>query len=164
VSDHFAKGLKPLSSKEKFEFKQALLIFGNLAILAWVLLASLSLFTFSQWYGWLFLLFAAAIVFLILRRTGCRSCYYCKSCTSGFGRLAGWFFGNRSTKDLNNKTALGLVVFSYVLLSLIPVALLVISLFQGFILLNSLVLLCLAALTIYSLTTWLRIRRKKPAT
>jgi hypothetical protein len=155
--------LELLSSPEKFEFKRPLLVLGNLAILAWVLLASLSLFAVNQWYGWLFLLFAAATIFLVLRRMGCSSCYYCKSCTSGFGRLAGWFFGNRTTKDLTNKTALGLVVFSYILLSFIPVALLAISLFQGFILLNSLVLICLAALTIYSLTTWISRRPKKPA-
>jgi len=149
-------------SSDKFEFKRPLLVFGNLAILAWILLASLSLAIINQLYGWLFIAFAAATIFLILRRLGCSSCYYCKSCTSGFGRLAEWFFGNRTTKDLNNKTALAFVIFSYCLLSLIPASLLAISAYQEFSLVNSLVLLCLAAISIYSLTTWIKINQKKP--
>jgi len=42
---------------------------------------------------WLSLISALALIFAILGRLGCSSCYYCKSCTMGFGKLAGLFFG-----------------------------------------------------------------------
>jgi len=145
-------------STDKFEFKRSLLVFGNLAILGWVLLASLTFAFTNQLYGWLFLLFASATIFLILRRLGCSSCYYCKSCTSGFGRLAGWFFGNRSLKDTNNKTALGFVIFAYVLLSPLPIAFLTTSLAQTFDILRIVLLLLLVAISLFSAATWLKPR------
>jgi hypothetical protein len=149
-----------LSAERKFEFKRSLLVLGNLALLAWVLLASLSIIIGNPLYGGLFLPFVAAMVFLILRRTGCSSCYYCKSCTSGFGRLAGWFFGDRSTKDLGNKTALGFVAIVYFLLIPVPLLYLAVSIIQGFQPLTILLLLCLSMLTIYSTFTWVKPNRQ----
>jgi hypothetical protein len=150
-----------LSVERKFEFKRPLLVLGNLALLAWVLLASLSIIITNQLYGWLFILFTAAIVFLILRRTGCSSCYNCKTCTSGFGRLAGWFFGDRGTKDLSNKTALGLIAVVYFLVVPIPLLYLTFSLIQGFQPLTIILLLCLLLLTIYSAFTWVKPQRNR---
>ena len=141
-------------SSEKFEFTRTLLILGNLAILAWVLLASLSLVMINQLYAWLFLAFTAALIFLILRRLGCSSCYYCKSCTSGFGRLSAWFFGKRELKDLTNKTALAFVVFIYCLLSPIPIGFLIVSLIREFDVSKIIVLLLLLIVSVYSLATW----------
>ena len=152
-------------STEKFEFKRNLLVMGNLAILAWIVLASLSFTFINQLYGWMFLLFTAAMVFLIIRRLGCSSCYYCKSCTSGFGRLAGWFFGNRNTKDLNNKAALGFVVFTYFILGPLAIILLTFALTQTFDMLRIVLLSCLVMLSVYSATTWIKPNpRKEPAT
>jgi hypothetical protein len=127
-----------------------------MAILGWVLLASLAFMVVNQFYGWLFLLFALAMIFLILRRLGCSSCYNCKSCTSGFGRLAGWFFGDRSTKDINNKTALVFVAIIYFLLIAFPVSILAVSVFQEFTAPKILVLSGLLLLTAYSVFTWIR--------
>ena len=145
----------------KFEYTRTLLVSGNLALLLWTLIATLAVWFYYQVAAWIFLLFATATIWLLLRRIGCSSCYNCKSCTSGFGRLAGWFFGKRELKDLNNKTALAFVIFIYCLLSLIPVALLAISIYQAFSLIQSLVLLCLAAISIYSLTTWRKTRNQQ---
>jgi hypothetical protein len=143
-------------SSPKFDFPRTLVITGNLAILGWVLLASLSFMFVNQLYGWLFLLFAAATIFLILRRLGCSSCYNCKSCTSGFGRLAGWLFGDRSTKDMNNKTALVFMAIIYFLLIAFPVSILAVSVFQEFTAPKILVLSGLLLLTAYSVFTWIR--------
>lgn len=148
-------------SDEKLEFPRSLLVLGNLGLLAWVGLASVSVAITNVLYGGGFLVFAAAIVFLILRRTGCSSCYYCKTCTSGFGRLSGWFFGNRNTKDLRNKTALAFVAFVYVLLIPFPLTFVTISLFQGFTTLKILVLACLLLLSAYSMFTWLKPRPQR---
>jgi CDP-diglyceride synthetase len=153
-----------LSVEKKFEFKRPLLVVGNLVVLAWVLLASLSIIISNQLYGWLYLLFTAAIVWLILRRAGCSSCYYCKSCTSGFGRLSGYFFGDRSTKDFGNKTALGFVAVVYFLLIPVPLLYLAGSLVQGFQPVTVALFVCLLLLTAYSAFTWAKPQRKtKPA-
>ena len=79
-----------------------LLVFGNLAILLWTILAAFAFWLTYPILTWIFLLLALAMVFFLLRRLGCSSCYNCKSCTSGFGRLAGWFFGRRELKDVND--------------------------------------------------------------
>ena len=121
-------------------------------------MASLSLTFSNQLYAWLLLLFTVAIIFLILRRLGCSSCYNCKSCTSGFGRLAGWFFGSRENKDLKNKTALVFVAIAYCLLIPIPLSTLSLSIVQEVTALKLIVLSCLLLVSMCSIITWLRRR------
>ena len=149
---------------DKFEYTRILLVSGNLALLFWTLIATLAVWFYIQVVAWVFLLFASATIYLLLRRIGCSTCAYCASCTSGFGRLSAWFFGKRELKDLNNKTALAFVIFIYCLLSLVPVTLLAVSIYQAFSLIQSLVLLCLSVISIYSLTTWRKTRNPKKTT
>ncbi len=49
------------------------------------------------------------MVYAVLRRIGCSSCYKCKACTSGFGRLAGAFFGKGFVKkeSVGNRLGVG---------------------------------------------------------
>jgi hypothetical protein len=145
-------------SEDKLEFARPFLILGNLALLAWVFLAFFAVWFYNQVYGWLLLIFTAAAIYMILRRLGCSSCYYCKSCTSGFGRLAGAFFGRGHLKKGSVGNRLGIVAFVYFLLAPLPVAFLCLSLLEGFSFLKVLVITCLLAVSVYSLTTW----RKKP--
>ncbi len=148
-------GLK-LLSEEKLEFSRPLLILGNLVLLAWILLGFIGVYLFNQLYGWLYLLFAAALIFVILRRLGCSSCYRCKSCTSGFGRLAGAFFGRGFAKRESVGNRKGLIFFIYALLFLLPVVLVSFSLIQAFSILHVFVLVCLLLVAIYSLATWIK--------
>jgi hypothetical protein len=152
-------------SEEKLEFTRPFLIWGNLALLAWVLLAFFGMWFYNQVYGWLLLVFTAASVYLILRRLGCSSCYYCKACTSGFGRLAGAFFGTGYTKKGSVGNRKGFVAFIYFLLAPLPAAFLIISVIGDFAVVKAAVLVCLLALTIYSVSTWRRRPKKTiPAT
>jgi hypothetical protein len=80
-------------TEEKLDFTRRLLIWGNLALPTWIFLAFLNVFFYNWLYGYLYLLLLAFMVYIILRRLGCSSCYKCKACTSGFGRLSGVFFG-----------------------------------------------------------------------
>jgi hypothetical protein len=141
-------------SEEKIEFTRPFLIWGNLALLAWVLLAFFALWFYNQIYGWLLLVFTSAAIYMILRRLGCSSCYYCKSCTSGFGRLAGAFFGTRYTKKGSVGNRKGFIVFIYFLLAPLPAAFLILSTFQAFTALKGVVLFCLLAVTFCSVLTW----------
>ena len=80
-------------TEEKLGFNRKFLIGGNLGLLAWVFLAFLSVLLYNQIAGWIYLLLLAFLIYVVLRRIGCSNCYKCKTCTSGFGRLAGVFFG-----------------------------------------------------------------------
>jgi len=143
-------------SEEKLDFNRNFLVTSNLALLAWVLLAALTVGFYNQLYGWLYLGFLAFMVFVILRRLGCSSCYNCKSCTSGFGRLAGVFFGRGNLKKGSVGNRLGLVVFLYAVLLPVPVVLGVLSVLAAFSYVLVAVLACLVAVSCVSLITWSR--------
>jgi hypothetical protein len=139
--------------EEKLEFKRRFLVLGNLGLLAWIFLASACALFYNQLYGWVYLLFLVFMVYAILRRFGCSSCYKCKTCTSGFGRLAGDFFGRGFVKKESVGNRLGLVAFMYVLLLPVPVTLLSLSP-HGFSFLGVFVLVALLAISGYSLASW----------
>ena len=141
-------------TEEKLEFTKRLLVLGNLGVLAWVFLAAFAIIFYSQIYGWLYLILEAIFIYLILRRIGCSSCYQCKTCTAGFGRIAGAFFGKGFVKKESIRKRLGLIIFVYFFLLPFPSAVLLFSLSQSFSFLKLLVLLLLWALSAYSLTTW----------
>ena len=141
-------------TEEKLEFTRSLLVLGNLGFLAWVFLAFFGILFYNQIYGWLYLLLEALVIYLVLRRLGCSSCYKCKTCTSGFGRLAGAFFGKGYVKKESVGNRLGLTVFIYFLLFPLPATILFFSLSKAFSFLKLLVLVCLLAIAAYSLTTW----------
>ena len=147
------KGANTLA-EEKLEFPRRPLVLGNLGLLAWVLLAFLSLFFYNSIYGILYLIVEAVTIYVILRRLGCSSCYNCKACTSGFGRLAGSFFGKGNIKKGSVGNRLGIVGFVYFLLFAVPIAVSVYSLVGGFSITEIAVLVALLAVALYSFSTW----------
>ena len=107
-------------TEEKLEFTRSLLVLGNLGLLAWIFLSFFGILFYNQIYGWFYLILDAVVIYLILRRLGCSSCYKCKTCTSGFGRLAGAFFGKGYVKKESVGNRLGLIVFVYFLFFPLP--------------------------------------------
>jgi len=142
-------------AQQKLEFTRQLLILGNLALLGWFFLAFLSIFLYNQVYGYMYLLLLTITLYGILRRLGCSSCYMCKSCTSGFGRLAGLFFGKGFIKKESIGNRRVIVGFVYFLLFPLPTAVLAFVLWVNTSLVGMAVLGCLLLVSIYSLTTWL---------
>ncbi len=141
-------------SEEKLEFTRRFIILGNFALLAWVFLAFFGVLFYNIIYGWLYLLIELALIYGILRRLGCSNCYSCKTCTSGFGRLAGAFFGKGFIKKESVGRRIGVIAFVYFLLFPLPAALLVLSMAHAVSVLKVVALLCLLAMSAYSLTTW----------
>lgn len=141
-------------TEEKLDLTRRLIVWGNLSLLAWVFLAFFSVLLYNWLYGWLYLIALAVIVYAVLRRIGCSSCYKCKVCTSGFGRLAGAFFGRGFVKKESVGNNRGVVAFVYVLLLPLPAVLLSGSLLGSFSYVKVLVMVCLLALGVYSLTSW----------
>ncbi len=141
-------------SEEKIEFNQKFLVLANLMLLAWFFLAFLSVMFYSFLYSWLYLVFLAFMLYAVLRRLGCSNCYQCKTCTSGFGRLAGDFFGKGRIKKESVGNRLWLVLIIYFLLFVLPIVFLGVSLVNGFFYGKVLVLVALLAVSAYSLATW----------
>jgi len=141
-------------TEEKLEFTRQFIILGNLGLLVWIFLAFFGVLFYNQILGWLYLIVEAAVIYGILRRLGCRNCYKCKVCTIGFGRLAGAFFGKGFVKKESVGSRIGLIAFVYFLLFPLPAALLILSMLQAFSVLKVVVLVCLLAIGVYSLTTW----------
>jgi hypothetical protein len=136
--------------EEKLVFTRRFLVLGNLGLLAWIFLASTSVLFYNQVYGWLYLIFLFIMAYAILRRLGCSNCYMCKACTSGFGRLAGDFFGKGFIKKESVGNRIGVVALMYVLLLPVPAAFIVLS---GLSVVSVFVLVCLLTMSVYSLLT-----------
>ena len=111
------------------EYSKSELIFGNLAIILWIGLGALSCALFYPLSAILFFGVAAFLIFYELGKHGCVTCYYCKTCTIGIGKLPELFFKKAGTANVNRR-ALKLFPFTYLLLSALPITLIVISLFQ----------------------------------
>jgi hypothetical protein len=126
-----------------------LLTFGNLAIALWIVLSAVACWFFNPVSGWLFLGSTFILIFVILRKLGCSTCYYCKSCTMGFGKLADLFFGNGYMAGINSSLALK-IVFVYGLLGIVPAAFLAVSILQEFAATKIAVLALLLVLLFYS--------------
>jgi hypothetical protein len=140
--------LKPISNDIR-EYSKSLLILGNLGIALWIVISAVACWFFNPILGWLFLVSAFVLVFAILRRLGCSSCYYCKSCTMGFGKLSDLFFGRGYMAGIKSSAGLK-VVFVYGLLGLIPIGFLAVSIMQEFTAPKIVVLVFLLVLLIYS--------------
>jgi hypothetical protein len=140
--------LKPINDEAK-GYSKSLLVLGNLAVTAWILLSALACWFLNALLGWGFLVFAFVMIFGILRRMGCNSCYYCKSCTSGFGKLADLFFGSGYMVGVGSSSKLK-IIFVYGLLGIVPIGLLTLSLIQDFAVTKIAVLAVLLLLLFYS--------------
>ena len=143
-------------SDEKLDFTRKFIIWGNLALLVWVLLAFIGVLFYTPLYSFLYLIVDAIVIYAILRRLGCSSCYKCKDCSSGFGRMAGAFFGRGFVKKESVGNRIGLIGFIYFLLLPLPAAFLVLSMLRSFSFLKVFILVCLLAVAAYSLSTWFK--------
>jgi len=140
--------LKPISDEAK-AYSKRLLTAGNLAIVLLILIDAVACWFFNPILGWVFLIAAFGLIFVILRRLGCSSCYYCKSCTMGFGKLSDLFFGSGRMAGVNSSRGYK-VFFAYGLLGLVPLVFLVVSIMRELVATKIAVLALLLVLLIYS--------------
>lgn len=143
-------------TEQKLEFTKRFLVLGNLGLIAWILLAFYAVFLYNQVYGWLYLLATTFLVYVLLRRLGCSSCYRCKTCTSGFGRLAGVFFGRGFVKKESVGNRWGWVALVYLLLLVLPFLVLAVLFGDGVSFVEVLLLACLLFVALASLVSWRR--------
>jgi hypothetical protein len=130
-------------------YSKSELIFGNLLIVLWILLGAYSCWLLYPLSAIGFFALASFLVFFELGKHGCQTCYLCKTCTIGIGKLPELFFRKAGTTNVNKK-AMKLFPFVYLLLSLVPIVLYVVSIVQTITFLKILTLALLLMFSIYS--------------
>jgi hypothetical protein len=131
------------------DYSKSELIFGNLAIVLWILLGAYSCYLIYPLSAIGFAALASFLVFFELGKHGCQTCYLCKTCTIGIGKLPELFFRKAGTANVNKK-AMKLFPLVFLLLSLVPIILFVISIIQTMTFLKILTLALLLSFSIYS--------------
>jgi hypothetical protein len=124
------------------------LVFGNLAIILWITLSAISSGIFFPLAGLCYFSVLAFLVFYEMGKHGCLTCYYCKTCTIGMGKLPELFFKTEGIANVNGK-ALGIFPYVYILLSVIPVILVAFSIMQELLLYKLVLLAALLGFSIY---------------
>lgn len=142
-------------NRNRKEYSKSELIFGNLAIIFWISLGAAVCGIFYPLAAVAFFALVAFLIFFEIGKHGCVTCYYCKTCTIGMGKLPELFLKQKGTVNVNRR-AVKLFPLVYVLLSLIPIALIVFSLIQELITYK---LWLLTGILIFSIYTGI-IRRK----
>ena len=137
------------ASRYRKDYSKSELVFGNSAIILWIGLGALCCALFYLLTALVFFGVAAFLIFYELSKHGCVTCYYCRTCTIGMGKLPGLFFRQAGTANVNRR-ALKLFPLVYLLLSALPVTLVVISLFQGMTVYKVVLLAAVLAFSVYS--------------
>jgi hypothetical protein len=138
-----------LVQRQKREYSKVELVFGNGAIFIWILLGAASCWFLSPFASVAFLALASFLVFYELGKKGCVSCFLCKTCTIGMGKLPDLFFTKTTIENLNiNRKAVRLFPFVYILLSVIPLTLTAVSIMQHYAVYNAVLLVALIAFSV----------------
>ena len=127
------------------------IILGNLMMILWIALGTIACWFLYPPAAWIYLAFAAIMVFVVLRKLICVDCYYYnKWCPIGWGKLSALFFKKGNIKNFGKGTGLKLAPFTYGILSAIPIIFVIISIFQEFAVSKLVVLILLLLVAFYS--------------
>ncbi len=135
------------SNRRAKEYSKFELVFGNLAIILWISLGAVSCGLFHPLAGLGYFSLLAFLIFFEVGKHGCVTCYYCKTCTIGMGKLPEFFFKREGTANVNRK-AQRLFPIIFVLLSLVPLVLFTFSAIQELMFYKTVLL---AAILLFSL-------------
>ncbi len=133
------------------EYPKVVIIFGNFMMMLWIASGTTACWFLYPLAAWIYLALAIITVFVILRKLVCPDCYYYgKWCPLGWGKLSSLFFKKGDVEKFTTGIGLKLAPLTYGLLSLIPLILVVISLFLGFSLFKIIILVFLLLISFYS--------------
>jgi hypothetical protein len=133
------------------EYPKSSIILGNLAMITWITLGTVSAWFLHPLAAWIYLAFAIIMVGVVLRKLVCTNCYYYgKWCSTGWGKLSALLFKKGNVEAFDTSIGVKLAPVTYGLLFLIPLILLVISVVQGFTVPKITVLILLLLVSSYS--------------
>jgi hypothetical protein len=134
---------------QKVDYKISYIVLSNLVIVAWVLFGTAVVVLFNWVAALGFLAVSAFLIYYRLGKKGCLSCFLCKTCSIGMGKLFDVFFTSRGTQNLNRK-ATKLFPWVYLWLSVVPIVLVCVLLVLDFTVLKVLLLAGLLAFSVFS--------------
>jgi hypothetical protein len=138
-----------ITKRNQKDYSKSAIIFGNIAVIAWISLGAIACWFIHPLIGWSFLVLVSFSVYYILKKHCCKTCYYCKGCTIGFGKLPELFFSKTGTENVD---ATGLRMFPYIygVMTFVPTILLIVSLLNQFTLFKIIVLILLIGFSVFS--------------
>jgi len=143
-------------------FPENLVLFGNLALFAWIVLDTAAFLLYDINAGIAFFIVALIAIYGVLHFIGClRPCYNCIKCTHGMGRLAALYFGKRILKDYKYSYKLPTAIIFTIFIGAFPAAFALYSTATDFTVIKAAVFAVLLTITIYSGLTW-RTKKRKP--
>jgi hypothetical protein len=144
-------------------FPEKLVLLGNLALFAWIILDAVAFLLFNIVDGIVFLVLTLSLVYGLLHLLGClRPCYNCIKCTHGMGRLAALYFGKRIFKDYKYSYKLPTAIFFTLYIGAFPAAFALYSAVTDFSVVKAAVFAVLLVFTVYSGLTWRTKKRSNP--
>lgn len=133
------------------EHPKANVILGNLLMILWITLGTLACWFFNPSVALVFLVFAIIMVYVVLRKLVCTNCYYYgKWCPIGWGKFSAVFFNKGNIEEFSTGIAVKLAPITYGLLAIVPIILIVISVFQQFAVSKIIALVLLLSVSFYS--------------
>ncbi len=133
------------------KYSKACIFFGNFIMLLWIAAGTISCWFLSPIAAWIYLVFAIIMIGIVLRKIVCKNCYYYdKLCCYGWGKLSALLFKKGKIEDFSKSLGIKVAPITYGLLTLIPLVLIIISLFQEFTVLKIVVLIFLLLVSFYS--------------
>jgi hypothetical protein len=143
------------AQRKQKAYSIAELVFGNAAIILWIGLGAVSLGLFNLYAGLGYFALLAFLIFFEIGKHGCVTCYYCKTCTIGIGKLPEFFFKKEGAANVSQR-AQKVFKLVFVLLSLAPLLLGALSMMQEFLIYKSILFTFILGFSVFSGT----IRRK----
>ena len=130
---------------------KATIFFGNLLMILWIALGTIACWYLSPLAAWIYLGFAIITVYIVLRKLVCANCYYYdKLCYIGWGKISALFFKKGDIEKFDSSIGIKLAPVTYSLLTLVPLVLIVISIFQQFSINKIIVFSLLLLISFYS--------------
>jgi len=116
----------------------------------WIVLGTSACFFLNSTIALIYLLFAIAMVYVVLRKLVCTHCYYYdKWCSMGGGKLSALFF-EKKEEGFEGSAGIKVAPATYGFLTLIPLLCLIASLLNSFSYEKIAVLILLLAISAYS--------------
>ncbi|MFA4836970.1 MAG: hypothetical protein WC749_12985 [Dehalococcoidia bacterium] len=125
--------------------------FGNIMMLGWIAVGTISCWFVHPVIAWVYLTVAFIMVFIVLRKLVCTNCYYYgKRCPIGWGKLSAMLFSQGDIEQFSTCAGTKVAPLTYGLLTLIPLVLCIVALVQEITVARIIVLILLLAISAYS--------------
>ncbi|MBL7136580.1 MAG: hypothetical protein ISS81_08345 [Candidatus Marinimicrobia bacterium] len=109
------------------------IILVNILMILWIALGTIACWYLSPLASWIYLGFAIITVYIVLRKLVCANCYYYdKLCYIGWGKISALFFKKGDIEKFDSNIGIKLAPVTYGLLTLAPLVLIIVSIFQQF--------------------------------